>query len=1136
MNFYFKIYFFIVISCLGLRLDSAYNNGCHYYTDEFGPLQTGYTMGDLVRYTVSPGKNIYSDVVKSPAGAQDIKNFGNNTYNLYNALGYLYAGWAALNFETNLGFSEWIKYRQINGGSKEYFDNNQKSVHTLYFPSNPGSTDGFNYLMGGYHPFAGDTNRSFNNTIAYYFFQDHGLKHYGYTMTDYADATKSFGWCGNGNGNYMVIFGKGISYPKPHMKQTLTGWDDWSNRNIPGGYVYPVGQFFGARIAHILGAVVNDVPWSTDTISRASGGTGAFTSPLISGTDGKGTALPMIAIMQGGPYSFSGSGITATSTAPAGMFQPSTAHFGSMQTFLLQLSKLPENNVVSNYLVNHLNPAVSRLATLCSYKISTNTNTLNLIEIIPTMPGNGNMTAYDNGVIFAIQNNTGDQLQINQVTSEVSTPIGSLSIGQNNYFLHTASLMSGATPPSQNHMISIIDSSVNNIATYIQVLSAAQLTALYDAVNIKLESITLNGQALPGLSYNQIMSDYTVPTDTTPAYVVVTNFNPTLDSNNNLSSLNLPTDSTSQANIMNSYRIQAINVAEFAGKPYFMTMQINKENVGYGVQTNYATNASGNYIQNANGDYAISGYSLSSGALNDYILYPSIVSAQLYTWQNHAHYLKSSSKVEYYSQIPLLMLPETVLRSGIVGLQAYYLIWLMSYAAAMTECSYNDSAFGDIQAVYQNVFSLLQSKSKRLVIDQQGNLKSGQLLELGDHSLLSNVAICGCDTFDSGGGFNQDIPILNIYTDTQGNPLANKQGEDYINLMVSFGRQNGFHQATSLTDFCNLYGLPYSNVMLFSVPKQALKDGVSVITEQPVGGNYQLIVTSNKDYIDANGNTIQAGSVLATSKIFFDSSLYTIDENSIQLNFLHKANIANPNEVSAWNSPCTINSFSGVGKKNTWDLKYTETAGKNSLSLSLAQGHVSTKNIAKVITVKGPVINLTEKHSYGLASGEPVGETWKHSLLFANNSPFVNHPLILNGKAVNKLGETILNLLNTEKQLFFKLVEGYDSAHPNNAVTILQVINANSEIVATHQFEDPIKTVRTMSDLVDYHLIVQTAEGGTQDILVKFKTATGYSSDVVVKLVQTDMQKSKPKVRELVDKVKAKTSKFLVESKSKIRT
>ena len=1138
MKFYLKIYFFIVLSSLGLQLDSAYSNSCQMYTDPFGALQTGYTMGDLVRYTVTSGINIYNEIVTPPAGAQDIFNFGNNTYNLYNALGYLYAGWVALNYQPTISWSDWVgSYRQEGddpfGANPQKalleFDNNQYCQHIISFPMNSAAIEGWNILTGaGYHPKSGDTNSSFNNTFAYYY--KTGL----YTINVSEDDNKSgasCGWCSHPSvGNFIHVFGKSISYPPIHkVASGLGGF--WSSRQIPGAYVYPTGQFFGARIAHVLGAVVNDVPWSTDTTSNALGGTGTFTTnttgtvttPLISGPNGQGTALPMIAVMQGNAagWAVTDSGGTTTSTAPVGMFQPSTAHFGSMSQFLANLPKSPGTSY--NYLANHLGQTVKRLATLCSYKISTDTNTLNLIEIVPTIPGNGAMTAYDNGVIFAIQNNTGERLQINQVASGISTPIGNLGIGNNNYFLHTASLMSATSPsqlstasPSQNptQMISIIDSSdsSNIIGTYIQLLSAAQLTALYTAVNTKLGTITLNGQTLPALSYNQIIPEYTVPTDTTPAYVVVTNFDPTFNSSNALNAFSsLPTDNTSQANILNSYRIQAVNVAEFAGKPYLMTMQINKENIGYGVQTNYAQNPpnSGNYVQNTTtGAYAISGYSLSSGAQNDYILYPSIVSAQLFTWQNHAQYLKSSPTVQYYSQIPLLILPETVWKSGIAGVQAYYLIWLMSYAAAMTEFSYNKAAFGDIPAVYNNVFSLLDRSNNplsRMIIDQQGNLKSGQMLSLGE-SFGVSVSICGCDTFDSGGGFNQDIPILNIYTDAQGNPVVNKKGAEYINLMVNFGSLHGVHQPTSLTDFCNLYGLPYSNMALFSVPMQALKDGVAIEMQQPVAGNYQLIISSTKEYTDNNGNQITAGAVLAAPTIFIDPTLIT------GLDVYHDVQIA----ILGENFGMPITSV-GLGKKKNWNMTYVDGTTPY-LDITL-----TSMNNAKMIALNASLLNLSESSDFA------------NKIEFADNTSIITHPIISNGKGVNSLGEKILTYLKSDRVIFLKVSYKYLFAQGTytDVVTKIDVIDGDEKIKYTYSFKD--KIVQRYVDFIgedlmtSYNIEIQTRGGELQNIPIDM------TKHAFIKLVQKNIPSNKPKLHGVAVQLKAKTPKAKVKPKAKAK-
>lgn len=963
VNKYFKLWGMIFFSCLSFELYS-YGVGCQWYSDEFGPLQTGYTMGDLVRYTATPGLNVYSKMVVPPAGAIDIQKFGNNTYNLYNALGYLYAGWSLFNSSKFPDSSKWVtSFRQPKGGAREDFDNNQNCRNTIEFPVTPtyqvvkdapigtqyskaqiSSLWGYDENMkegndrslkglANFNPQGGDSTDSFASLFGHYASND------VIDNTSVA-ASASCGWCSNASDGDMMMYFVDPYLQKFEQLPILAG--NAEGNLIAGGRVYPTGQFFGARIAHILGAVVNDVPG----LSATSAGTGTFNSPLISGSQGqeKNGALPTVAVMQGNTpgWTITKTGSAVSSTAPAGMFQVSTAHFGSMQTFLSTVPKLTGNQFLSyNYLMNHIMPMVSRLSSLCSYRLSTNANTLNLIKIDAD-----NISPYDNGVIVAIQNNTDDELEIYQNRSSAADQIGSLQTDNNNYFLHTASLMGNlavqsseqavsSVQPDATQMISIIDRSEGMMGTYIQLLSSVQLQQLVSAVNTKLNSLVIDGQSLPNLTYDQIIPSYTVPADVTPAYLVVTNFDPILDSSNNLNFSKLPTDTNQQAVILNSYRIQAVNVAEFGNKPYLCTMQINKESVGYGVKTNYAQDSSGTYKQNKHGGYVID-YSMSFGNADAYMLYPSILSVQVCTWQNYLH-TKLQEGLNY-SMMPLMMLPQDVVNANIVGLESYYMIWLMSYAAAMTECSYNGASFGNVLSIYDKVFNLFRSSNtkftfdgsatcvnSRMVIDQQGVLRSGQVLELDNE-----ISVCGCDTWDSGGGFNQDISMVNIVkngTDQYGNPIpvANKVGADYINLMVTFKEKKvPTNLLSDMVTFDQAYGLPYNNILFCSIPTQALTDGVTLEISKLKDGSYQMIITSKKNFVDPNNNSIQAGSVLAVLKPNIDMNLDTVAD--VTIDFMHASGDV------LWSNPQLL-SLPQEQVSAHYPLRYVSSKNKNNLIL-----------------------------------------------------------------------------------------------------------------------------------------------------------------------------------------------------------
>ncbi len=883
------------------------NGNYGWYTNEFGPLNSNYSMGDFVRYTVTPGSNLPVNALPKFTGnglnvyygiadiayAQDVYQYGINAYNLYNFIGYLFAGYAALNINQSLlTRGNWLaRFRQSNqwmAGSLG-FDNNPLAEYTVQLVDFTQRT--INELPAsavGFNTGTPDTGQYLVNARTR---EDGTSKLYSLEK-----ANASCSWFAyDDDGSYVLA-----------VEQSKVP-------NI-GAYVAPYGQYFGARLSHILGAVVNDIPKSTNVVTMMP--------------SNANSPVPQMAIMNGGPYA-------TAAAAPAGITTPSTAHFGSMQNYLTDMASTVapglKNTSAYAYLQNHILPTVSRLSTLCSYAMSSSSTPSqnNLIEIVSE-----NITAYDNGVVLAIQNNTGDALSVSQKTSAGKNNIGQLKRGMNHHFLHTASLMDGVTAstagaqvePVASNMIEIQDlQSKANV--YLQVLSGVQLQALVAALNTALG--TISGSSGYNFSYNQ-GGTYSQPEQA--SYFVVTNFNPTTI-----------TSTTVVINEVLMYRVQAVNLEQFQGQPYFATLQIDQNVIGNGLYNNQL-------VDNSQGSS---------------ILYPSIVSVKKCLWTNP--YDRARGK-GFYSSIPLLLIPDTIAHSGITGLQAHYGIWLMSYAAALTEFQFGFQ-FGDNVDCLINTFHLFDSSKNipaRVVIDASGSLASGKILPI----LLKTkfVALMGSDVWDIGNDFHQDIPILNLYQN--GNDIvANKVGGDFVNFAVMFEtlsianfvgmtpqeilnakldqlkiiksatasekRVNAdgadFLKQTkkqSAFSFEDAYQASCENMMLFSLRYSDLQNGVIAILSRPKAGNYRL------EFKDASGN------VLAIQEI--ELSEVSIMP-TISFNFLNS-------QDPAWSSVAVVpkNVSSQVKVGETVSLKITVPAGKiNKFVIQPAQ-----KAIKKIKTSK----------------------------------------------------------------------------------------------------------------------------------------------------------------------------------------
>jgi hypothetical protein len=988
------------------------------YDDQFGSTKSIYSMGDFVRYTVTPGQivpvapvnpayanqavglNLYYNIVDIP-GALDIYNFTANAPHLYNFLGYLYAGYAAVSINptqsvlgapgTEFQNSPWLTtFRTVNlkanAQTSLNFDNNNlnqelvatattvqdwaNAMYTIQLVDfsktlpfaylNPASVciatasypTPFTMVQPvlGNNPQAIDQGSYFvnprfvpNDNVLSKMFTTPELVTVSDIKIGFCEGSCS--WNTNSGAQSFVLaipfswfegysadqcptssdpagcasrWGSNICNELSGNCRQVPQWTFASQYGYGGGFAAPYGQFFGARIAHILGALVNDVP---NNYTAASLSTSTWPSMAT------GTPMPQIALVPGG---------TAT-TIPAGGSTPSTAHFGSIMNFLNYWSEYKVNQTIQDsehylYLMNHLLPAVQRFATggaasapLCSYGFAATPASANLIEIV-----DGAIKPYDNGVIVDIENNTGHDLVIKQsMKGGGENKIGVIKSSDHHYFLHTASLMQSldstvpavAGQPPLGNLIEIKDLD-NEASAYIQLFDATQLTSAVTNLNGALNNIA--GGSGQAFVYNQNIKPYAGP-EQEPAYLVVSNF----DSNN------LATMDSSKVLLG---RLQAVNIGHFKGMPYFVTLQINKEPIGYGLK-------SGTIVGRAKKSKTPGAKkSKKPGVPHPEILYPSILSVKPYSWLNP---YGQSQGPSFFSKIPLLLLPQSVQDAKVTGLQAHYNIWLMAYAAALTEFQLN-CRFGDTLDCVHKTFQLFDVRDQqvpaRAVIDANGVLKSGHILKLGKvigSALQADAeysALIGSDVWDIGSNFNQDIPILHLYTDASGNLTCNKSGQDYLNFAVTFEREKSVGYAlqqakvgmpatvaaeqaadekidgtSEIKTFKDGYGRPYTNVAMVSLPTAKCKQGVEVECSNLGAGHWQLIFKDSQ----ATDN------VLAFAKLFLGADF---EISRIKVQFLNSTE-------HAWSSRLSFPSQQiGVTPHFNFTMRYNIVDGMHALT------------------------------------------------------------------------------------------------------------------------------------------------------------------------------------------------------------
>ena len=193
------------------------------------------------------------------------------------------------------------------------------------------------------------------------------------------------------------------------------------------------------------------------------------------------------------------------------------------------------------------------------------------------------------------------------------------------------------------------------------------------------------------------------------------------------------------------------------------------------------------------------------------------------------------------------------------------------------------------------------------------------------------------------GGMNQDIPILNLYTDPNtNNVVCNQNGGNYINFSVTFDYLNNSLSSQTST-FADLYGQPYQNTMLFSLPIKNMSQGVLGVLTPLKQGEYLLA------FYDQQKPT---ANVLGFQKVYLNQNNF-----SINVSYLNNTDIG-------WNSIVPLAPEFGniaIGKSKSFVLKSITQGNQNRLEILRPARKVAASLIKKQKNVKKKVSVVSNK-------------------------------------------------------------------------------------------------------------------------------------------------------------------------------
>ncbi|MBI2344860.1 hypothetical protein HYV10_02180 [Candidatus Dependentiae bacterium] len=503
-----------------------------------------------------------------------------------------------------------------------------------------------------------------------------------------------------------------------------------------------------------------------------------------------------------------------------------------------------------NYVTFHLQKAVARLAQTCSI-------VCNGMSCAPNFTGD----VRDRGMIVNIQNNTQKNFAIIQSTidGKEAKQIGMLQPGLNNVNLNLASLQAAnATAQTQStYKFDIVEMGTNlsaNEEFSIKIMSGSDILVF-------LKSINKNPKGLFYMNGRLLAPKYAVVPEGLYLILVKVPKNPT--------AAMMAYDKTADQTFPINQRIQV--VALNSENPYFLTMQINEDEIEYETTKDAKEKLKATILQP-------SFFSVQS--LPGLVFSGSQTEAKNSTVQNSTAkniQTKKSSEPVLTNALPPIILPDFLSHNQ--NLNVYTTILQAAYIAASTDFAFfGQKSFTNDNMCYNLLGYFDKKNQRRLVL----NLYS---LRLNKKETLEIKNIMEAAFFETNINNYNDIPNLLVSQGERGNLISNEVESPYLNFEIKLNNSQMTYFLENKS-FGLLYDIPFRNSIFLRLPTKKIAKNVFGYIEQKTLLEYEFIFKNKSDEI------------LFKSKIYLHNKI-----KNIKIDFLD----GNKNWVGSKISPELIN-------------------------------------------------------------------------------------------------------------------------------------------------------------------------------------------------------------------------------------
>ena len=495
----------------------------------------------------------------------------------------------------------------------------------------------------------------------------------------------------------------------------------------------------------------------------------------------------------------------------------------------------------TNYVTSHLQKAVARLA-------ATSSMVCNGMSCTPKFTGD----VRDRGIIVNIQNNTQKNFAIVQstVTGQDAKQIGMLKPGLNNVNLHLASLQApNATPQTPSayklDVVAMDDNLSNDDQFSIKIMSGTELLTF-------LKSINKNPKGLFYMNGRLIAPKYAV--DPKIQFLVLIKL-PKTPANEAMAY-----DKAADQDFPIDQRIQCIALTNV--NPYFITMQINEDEVEYETTKDAKTKSKAKILQP-------SFFSIQSlpGLTTKDSTTPAQQTEQQQPKSNSLNKNATMQQTLTNSLSPVI-LPDFL--SDNVNLNVYTTILQTAYIASLTDFAFFDKkCFANDMMCYDLLGYFDKKNQRRFILNFYPLFITKK--EMSDIRNIVESAI-----FESNVNSYKDIPSLYIYINGNERLIPNEIDYIFLNLEIKL---NDFKNMNSLIEdktFGNLYNIPLRNFLFIKLPEKKLKEDIFVSVSQRMSGGYEFIF-KDRDGLIYGSYPIYPFKPIETIKVdFLDGDKYWI--------------------------------------------------------------------------------------------------------------------------------------------------------------------------------------------------------------------------------------------------------------------